>query len=111
MRSQTKEKTLFASTTGTLKGKERKAVYQEIREGKTHIIVGTHSLVQKEIQFKNLGLAVVDEQHRFGVKQREELINKGFLADILVMTATPIPRSNDFVKRGKQICKNRLRVF
>jgi len=83
----------LALVTGTLKGKERKAIYQEIREGKIHIIVGTHSLVQKEIQFKNLGLAVVDEQHRFGVLQREAIGKKGKRPHLLIMTATPIPRS------------------
>ncbi len=83
----------LALVTGTLKGKERKAIYQEIKEGKTHIIVGTHSLVQKEIQFKNLGLAVVDEQHRFGVLQREAIGKKGKRPHLLIMTATPIPRS------------------
>ena len=70
-----------------------RAIYQEIKEGKTHIIVGTHSLVQKEIQFKNLGLAVVDEQHRFGVLQREAICKKGKRPLLLIMTATPIPRS------------------
>ncbi len=83
----------LALVTGTLKGKERKAIYQDIREGNTHIIVGTHSLVQKEIHFKNLGLAVVDEQHRFGVLQREAIGKKGKRPHLLIMTATPIPRS------------------
>ncbi len=83
----------LALVTGTLKGKERKAIYQEIEEGKTRIIVGTHSLVQKEIQFENLGLAVVDEQHRFGVLQREAIGKKGKQPHLLIMTATPIPRS------------------
>ena len=79
--------------TGTLKGKERKAIYQDIEEGKTRIIIGTHSLVQKEIQFEKLGLAVIDEQHRFGVLQREAIGKKGDQPHLLIMTATPIPRS------------------
>jgi ATP-dependent DNA helicase RecG len=83
----------LALVTGTLKGKERKTIYQEIREGKTHIVIGTHSLVQKEINFKNLGLAVIDEQHRFGVLQREAIGKKGKRPHLLIMTATPIPRS------------------
>ncbi|MDG1928131.1 MAG: ATP-dependent DNA helicase RecG, partial [Nitrospinaceae bacterium] len=83
----------LALVTGTLKGKEREAVYQDIESGKTRIAIGTHSLVQKEIKFKNLGLAVVDEQHRFGVLQREALGKKGNNPHLLIMTATPIPRS------------------
>ena len=82
-----------ALVTGTLKGKERKAIYQDIEEGKTRIIIGTHSLVQKEIQFEKLGLAVIDEQHRFGVLQREAIGKKGDQPHLLIMTATPIPRS------------------
>lgn len=82
-----------ALVTGALKGKERKSIYQEIKEGKTRVIVGTHSLVQKEIKFENLGLAVVDEQHRFGVLQREAIGKKGKQPHLLIMTATPIPRS------------------
>ena len=83
----------MALVTGTLKGKERKAIYQDIEEGKTRIIIGTHSLVQKEIQFEKLGLAVIDEQHRFGVLQREAIGKKGDQPHLLIMTATPIPRS------------------
>ena len=82
-----------ALVTGTLKGKERKAIYQDIEAGKTRIIIGTHSLVQKEIQFEQLGLAVIDEQHRFGVLQREAIGKKGDHPHLLIMTATPIPRS------------------
>ena len=82
-----------ALVTGTLKGKERKAIYQDIEEGKTRIIIGTHSLVQKEIQFEKLGLVVIDEQHRFGVLQREAIGKKGDQPHLLIMTATPIPRS------------------
>ena len=83
----------IALVTGTLKGKERQAVYQDIQSGITQIIIGTHSLVQKEIKFKHLKLAVIDEQHRFGVLQREALGKKGNNPHLLIMTATPIPRS------------------
>lgn len=65
----------------------------EISSGNARIIVGTHSLIQEQVRFKNLGLAVIDEQHKFGVVQRADLRKKGFNPDILVMTATPIPRT------------------
>ena len=61
--------------------------------GEAQIVVGTHALIQEGVRFRRLGLAVVDEQHRFGVLQREDLIRKGYDADVLVMTATPIPRT------------------
>ena len=79
--------------TSALKGKERQRYFQDIEDGKTHIVVGTHSLIQKDIQFKNLGLAVIDEQHRFGVMQRDAIGKKGAHPHLLIMTATPIPRS------------------
>jgi len=79
--------------TSALKGKDRKNHYENIQSGKTQIVVGTHSLIQKDIQFKKLGLAVVDEQHRFGVLQRGALGKKGDHPHLLIMTATPIPRS------------------
>lgn len=79
--------------TSSLKGKERKSKYENIRAGKTRIVVGTHSLIQKDIQFKKLGLAVIDEQHRFGVLQRDAIGKKGVHPHLLIMTATPIPRS------------------
>ncbi len=79
--------------TSALKGKERQRHYENIRNGETQIVVGTHSLIQKEIQFEKLGLAVVDEQHRFGVLQRDAIGKKGDHPHILIMTATPIPRS------------------
>ncbi len=79
--------------TSTLKGKERQSHFEDVRTGKTDIVVGTHSLIQKDIQFKKLGLAVIDEQHRFGVMQREAIGKKGDCPHLLIMTATPIPRS------------------
>ena len=80
-----------------LKGKQRKALRRElltaIESGVAHIVVGTHALIQEEVHFARLGLAVVDEQHRFGVVQRGALYKKGEKPDLLVMTATPIPRT------------------
>jgi len=78
---------------GSLKPKEKKLVRERIRSGETRIVVGTHALVEESVEFCNLGLVVIDEQHRFGVVQRGLLREKGNLPDILVMTATPIPRS------------------
>ncbi len=79
--------------TGRDKGAERAAKLRDLAEGRIHILVGTHAVFQKDVQFQDLRLAVVDEQHRFGVAQRMELGAKGQAADVLVMTATPIPRS------------------
>lgn len=78
---------------GSLRAKEKKAVKEGIEKGEIHAIVGTHAIIQDSVKFKELGLAVVDEQHRFGVLQRAELRARGYNPDILVMTATPIPRS------------------
>ena len=77
----------------SIKGKKRKEILSELKEGKIHLLVGTHSLIQDEVEFQNLGLAVVDEQHRFGVEQRKKLRQKGESIDMLMMTATPIPRT------------------
>lgn len=78
---------------GSLPAKEKRAALASVASGETHIAVGTHALIQGDVQFQKLGLAVVDEQHRFGVMQRAALRDKGALADVLVMTATPIPRT------------------
>lgn len=79
--------------TSALPAKEKKIIQQRIQDGDIQIVIGTHALIQKSIEFKNLGLAVIDEQHRFGVLQREAIGKKGGHPHILVMTATPIPRS------------------
>ncbi|MBN1254671.1 MAG: ATP-dependent DNA helicase RecG [Deltaproteobacteria bacterium] len=79
--------------TGRIKGKEREGLYRAIMEGEAQLIVGTHALIQEGLSFKQLGLCVVDEQHRFGVMQRARLKRKGTVPDLLVMTATPIPRT------------------
>jgi len=83
----------FALLTGSMSEKEKAEVHQQIQEGKVDIVIGTHALIQKTVEFSNLGLVVVDEQHRFGVLQRLALRQKGFNPHILVMTATPIPRT------------------
>jgi ATP-dependent DNA helicase RecG len=79
--------------TGSLKSAEKKLLRSEIAAGEVHACIGTHALVQDAVSFKNLALAVIDEQHRFGVMQRAELRARGLNPDVLVMTATPIPRS------------------
>ncbi len=86
--------------TGRDKGKERAAKLDALARGDIHILVGTHAIFQKDVEFQNLRLAIVDEQHRFGVAQRMELGAKGQAADILVMTATPIPRSLSLAQYG-----------
>ena len=79
--------------TGSTRGKKREAVFESIESGNIPVIVGTHALIQKKINFHNLGLIVVDEQHRFGVAQRGTLQSKGKNPETLVMSATPIPRT------------------
>ncbi len=79
--------------TGSLTKKEKTAMLESIRKGAIDVLVGTHALIQEEVCFNRLGLAVTDEQHRFGVRQRARLQEKGTNPDVLVMTATPIPRT------------------
>lgn len=81
-------------------GKDRKAVLDGIKSGDITVIVGTHAIIQKDVAFNNLGLVVIDEQHRFGVLQRRWLIEKGLVPDVLMMTATPIPRTLSMVVYG-----------
>ena len=81
-------------------GKDRKAVIDGIHNGSIAVIVGTHAIIQKDVAFHNLGLVVIDEQHRFGVLQRRWLIEKGLTPDVLMMTATPIPRTLSMVVYG-----------
>jgi len=78
---------------GDIKGSRKQEIQQSIFDGSTDVVIGTHALIQKEVGFHRLGLAVVDEQHRFGVIQRSALRQKGFSPHVLVMTATPIPRT------------------
>jgi len=79
--------------TGSVTGAERSEVLDRLRDGEGRVVVGTHALIQEGVAFRSLGLAVVDEQHRFGVEQRRELRDAGGASDTLVMSATPIPRS------------------
>ncbi len=80
--------------TGSTKTAERKIIHESLEEGSLHILIGTHALLEDKVQFKNLGLAVIDEQHRFGVEQRSKLWKKNTIPPhVLVMTATPIPRT------------------
>ena len=80
--------------TGSTKTAERKKIHEALEDGSLHILIGTHALLEDKVQFKNLGLAVIDEQHRFGVEQRSKLWKKNEIPPhVLVMTATPIPRT------------------
>jgi ATP-dependent DNA helicase RecG len=83
----------FALLTGSLSEKQKSALHEEIEVGGVDIIIGTHALIQKAVGFTRLGLVVIDEQHRFGVLQRTALRQKGFNPHVLVMSATPIPRT------------------
>ena len=83
----------LALLVGSLSEKEKETVHQRTQEGEIDIVIGTHALIQKGVEFCRLGLAVIDEQHRFGVLQRSTLRQKGFNPHLLVMTATPIPRT------------------
>jgi ATP-dependent DNA helicase RecG len=83
----------YALLTGSVTGKDRQRVLEGVRSGNVDLVVGTHALVQEGVEFADLSLAVVDEQHRFGVHQRILLKEKGAAPDVLIMTATPIPRT------------------
>lgn len=86
--------------TSKIKGKKRKEILENLTAGNIDIIIGTHSLIQDNITFANLGYIVIDEQHKFGVKQRATLLGKSQAADLLLMSATPIPRSLSMVLYG-----------
>lgn len=79
--------------TGSIKGKRRKEILQQLQDHEAYIIVGTHALIQDDVYFDDLGIVIIDEQHRFGVEQRRKLREKGLQPDVLFMTATPIPRT------------------
>ena len=79
--------------TGSTPKKEKTRIYEGLKNGDIHIVVGTHALIQDEVEYNNLGLVITDEQHRFGVHQRANLQNKGIKPDVLYMSATPIPRT------------------
>lgn len=79
--------------TSSIDKKEKEVILKEIKQGKIDLVIGTHALLEEDVQFKNLGLVVIDEQHKFGVGQRALLPKKGANPDVLIMTATPIPRT------------------
>jgi len=83
----------IALLTSSIDKNDKEKIYRQIKEGKVDLIIGTHALLEEDVQFKNLGLAVIDEQHKFGVGQRALLPKKGLNPDVLIMTATPIPRT------------------
>lgn len=83
----------IALLTGKMKVKEKKDILNKLQNGEIDIIIGTHALISDDVVYKNLGLVITDEQHRFGVNQRANLKNKGITPDILYMSATPIPRT------------------
>ena len=86
--------------TGSVTGSEREEIYAGLADGSVEVVVGTHALIQAGVQFRELALAVIDEQHRFGVHQRAALRQKGYNPHLLVMTATPIPRSLELTLWG-----------
>ncbi len=86
--------------TGSMTAKEKRQAYEKIEHGEADIVIGTHALIQEKVQYKNLALVITDEQHRFGVKQREKLAEKGNTPHILVMSATPIPRTLAIILYG-----------
>lgn len=83
----------IALLTGSLPKNKKDLIHEELKFGKIDMVVGTHALIQEEVVYKNLGLVITDEQHRFGVLQRTSLQNKGITPDVLYMSATPIPRT------------------
>lgn len=103
--------------TGSMTAKQKKETCARIAAGETDLIIGTHALIQGNVSYKNLALVVTDEQHRFGVKQREQLAGKGVCPHILVMSATPIPRTLAMILYGDldisiidEVPKNRLPI-
>ncbi len=86
--------------TGSMTQSEKKKIKQRLFDGGIDLLIGTHALIQQDVEFKNLGLAITDEQHRFGVNQRDALVSKGVNPHILVMSATPIPRTLSLIIYG-----------
>ena len=82
-----------ALLTGSVSKKDKNDIYKGLKDGSIHMVIGTHALIQDEVEYNNLGLVITDEQHRFGVHQRANLQNKGIKPDVLYMSATPIPRT------------------
>ncbi len=86
--------------TGSMAAKEKREAYEEIKSGRANVVIGTHALIQEKAEYKNLALVVTDEQHRFGVRQRERLAGKGEGVHVMVMSATPIPRTLALILYG-----------
>ena len=86
--------------TGTTTKKQKEKILEELKLGKIDVLIGTHAVLQENVAFKNLGLVITDEQHRFGVRQRGVVVQKGKNPDVLVMTATPIPRTLALILYG-----------
>lgn len=86
--------------TGSCTAKEKREIYEKIASGEANVIIGTHALIQEKVCYKNLALVITDEQHRFGVKQREALTTRGNPPHVLVMSATPIPRTLAIILYG-----------
>ena len=86
--------------TGSVSSTEKKKIYQKIESGEVNVIIGTHALIQEKVKYRSLGLVITDEQHRFGVRQRESFGEKGENAHVLVMSATPIPRTLAIILYG-----------
>ncbi len=86
--------------TGSMTVREKRAAYDRISSGEVQVIIGTHALIQENVEFRNLALVVTDEQHRFGVRQRETFFKKGEVPHVLVMSATPIPRTLAMILYG-----------
>lgn len=86
--------------TGSTTARQKSEIYQKIADGEVNVIIGTHALIQEKVEYKNLGLVITDEQHRFGVRQREALTTRGNPPHVLVMSATPIPRTLAIILYG-----------
>ncbi len=86
--------------TGSVTAKNKAEIYQKIEQGKYNLVIGTHALIQEKVHYQSLGLVICDEQHRFGVRQRDSFSNKGDNAHVLVMSATPIPRTLAIILYG-----------
>ncbi len=86
--------------TGSTTAKEKREIYQELADGSCRMVIGTHALIQEKVQYQNLALVITDEQHRFGVRQRTALAEKGEPPNVLVMSATPIPRTLAIILYG-----------
>jgi len=103
---------------GNQKKAEKEKIYSDLESGKIQLVVGTHALIQENVNFQDLGMIIVDEQHRFGVEQRKALIDKGYSPEVLALTATPIPRTLAFTIHGDmnisiidELPKNRLPII